>query len=1433
MTAKKKLTRSSDKTSAPGAYPATPGQVQVDSALSDELGREDSVTHGHEDILKRLEDQTEKLNLIPDLLNSLEHVFERIAALEQAQAKDVMHETPNKDKGKDRVLDDIDVGMFQQFHSFAGEAEAEKDLKREDEFVLKQEFTSDNAVVSKTLLKQVPNFGSDTSPSKLYEFFAKLDAYFNAAKLDESDKVVLASSKLVSTANVWWRAQLRMNKAPTTWFGFKEELKASFTPPEHQRAVRLSLQKLKQTGSVKQYIDKFNAIRLQLEKCSKEEEEDNFYNGLKESIRQLVASNADNMSSLIKMQLAAVRVEGESSSSRRDDSVGLVGTVVVVCQFCDKKGHDAKRCWKIPGNKPAKKQNGQKVGKKTDNKKTEDNSNSSEEKDGPIHEGAVAASVLERNQWILDTGASISMTPKKEQLESYTHGYFGGVKIGDGRILPSVGKGEMSLTLDGVEFKLADVLHVPKLEYQLISLRRLLHDNETKALVEPDCLTIFSSSDSDTPVSIQVNAENGTFKVKNDDHQAFISAMVWHKRMGHLGMRNVKALTKVAEGVVIDSKSDAINCETCPLANASVQPFPESQNRANEALELIHSDVMGPFSTYSLNKKKYIVTFIDDKTRYAWIDFVEHKSETFEAFKRFKAVAELQYNKKIKILRTDNGGEYCSNEFESFLTHCGIIHQKTVPYTPEQNGRAERFNRTLMEKVRAMLLETSFPRYFWAELASTACYLYNRSPHSAIDMTPFEAINGMKPNLRHLRVIGCRCFSLIKDGSNDKLSQRSQEARLVGYDEKTKGFRLWNGNRIYVARDVKFHEDIIPTRTPDAAPTEDEELTETSDFEPESEYEFSQDSTHTQLQISDGDAIADITDASDTILQDSSDVEPSTVASEARVAEVRSSTSVKTQPDNFQDIEWGPYGLALVATESEPKTIRQAFNSTKATEWKKAVQSEYDSLMKNETWELCTLPKDRKAITNRWVFKVKHNPDGSVNKYKARLVARGFNQVYGLDYDETFAPVAKLTSIRVLISLALSVANCKIHQMDVQTAFLYGELSEEIYMEIPDGVGLDNEKNAGKVCKLKKSLYGLKQAPRCWNEKLHKFLVKIGFTQLETDHAFYKKQGVIIAVYVDDLLIVANDADAATVKAQLMAEFVMTDLGIMSHYLGMKLTFNFEKRTAVISQKHYIEDILNRFNLSDMKEYKTPMDHNNKMCKFEDSADCDQRQYQAMVGCVMFLMLCTRPDIAFAVGKLSQYSAAPKRPHLEAVKHLFGYLKATKDYCLVFDGNHKLNLSGYVDSDWSSCLDTRRSTSGYFFTLGSAAISWKSQKQRTVTLSSAEAEYVAQSVSVQEAIWLKSFVNEVGMLDDANKPVTIFSDSQSAIALAKNPVHHQRTKHIDIRHHFIREAIQNGQIEMKYVKTQENPADILTKPLPGPLHVLHSKSLGLLQSEEH
>jgi hypothetical protein len=292
-------------------------------------------------------------------------------------------------------------------------------------------------------------------------------------------------------------------------------------------------------------------------------------------------------------------------------------------------------------------------------------------------------------------------------------------------------------------------------------------------------------------------------------------------------------------------------------------------------------------------------------------------------------------------------------------------------------------------------------------------------------------------------------------------------------------------------------------------------------------------------------------------------------------------------------------------------------------------------------------------------------------------------------------------------------------------------------MEIPEGVGLEKERELGKVCRLKKSLYGLKQAPRCWNIKLHTYLEKIGFTQLETDHAFYKQDGIIVAVYVDDLLIVANDQDAAKVKEQLMAEFTMTDLGIMSHYLGMKVTFNFTAKTAVMSQTHYIEDILKKFNLSEMKEYKTPMEHSNKLCKFEESEACDQRQYQAMIGCVMFLMLCTRPDIAFAVGKLSQYSANPKKPHLEAVKHLYGYLKGTKELNLMFNGNSDLKLVGFVDSDWSSCLDTRRSTSGYCFSLGSAVISWKSQKQKTVTLSSAEAETVWLSEDELFSIILK------------------------------------------------------------------------------------------------
>lgn len=495
-----------------------------------------------------------------------------------------------------------------------------------------------------------------------------------------------------------------------------------------------------------------------------------------------------------------------------------------------------------------------------------------------------------------------------------------------------------------------------------------------------------------------------------------------------------------------------------------------------------------------------------------------------------------------------------------------------------------------------------------------------------------------------------------------------------------------------------------------------------------------------------------------------------------------------------------------------PQTYKEAIESPDSESWKEAMKEEMKSLKENNTFTLTDLPEGSNLVGGCWVYTVKEGPDSS-KSYKARYVAKGYSQVKGIDYKETFAPTANLTSLRVLMQIAVE-CNLILHQMDVKTAYLNAPIECDIYMEQAEGFEVPSESETKLVYKLNKSLYGLKQSGRNWNSVLHNFLLENDFVQSSVDHCVYINQGendmTVILVWVDDLIIAASSEKLLSdVKQKLKSRFNMKDLGKLSYFLGIE----FEQRddVVVVSQKKYLCKMLERYQMFDSKPRSTPCEQ-----KIEgDGRELDDpKKYQEVVGSLIYAMVCTRPDICWTVTKLSQYMSKPLEEHWVAVKHVLRYLKGTLDYQLCYRKcNDGLSLVGYSDADWASSTDDRRSISGYCFSLSSAGplISWKSRKQPTVALSSCEAEYMALAAAVQESLYLKQLMCDFGMHECKDKPVLIFEDNQGTIALAKDPINHQRTKHIDIRYHFIRTELNSRKILIKYCPTTDMVADVMTK----------------------
>ncbi|SMY29126.1 unnamed protein product [Zymoseptoria tritici ST99CH_1A5] len=517
----------------------------------------------------------------------------------------------------------------------------------------------------------------------------------------------------------------------------------------------------------------------------------------------------------------------------------------------------------------------------------------------------------------------------------------------------------------------------------------------------------------------------------------------------------------------------------------------------------------------------------------------------------------------------------------------------------------------------------------------------------------------------------------------------------------------------------------------------------------------------------------------------------------------------------------------------EPRNRREALRLPDAKLWEESMKSEYNSLLENDTWEIVPRPTDRKVLGSRWVFKRKLGPKGTVAKRKSRFVVKGYSQVYGLDFDETYASTVKAPSYRLLFA-AQAKYGWKCHQMDIVTAFLNGDVEHDIYIELPEGFPAPD----GMCAKLNRSLYGLKQSSRLWYLRLRVFLESIGWKACNNDQSvFMHPDGMYMTVYVDDLLIFGPDeSKIAAVKAQLSQEFKMTDLGRCAYYLGIHV----QQRTngdVHLHQSNYLQQIAEKFDLQDSTSLSTPMDSRGKLLLNNSKKRTihDIRRYQAKVGSCMYGMIETRPDIAKSVGVVSQFNSNSDDKHEGAVDRIISYLNGTKDLGLLYrhqsgEENRDLDLHMFVDSDWAGDPNERKSTTGWTAMFAGAAISWASKKQTSIALSTMEAEYIAASEAAKEAVWLRNFINELN-LPDKIVSVPLYIDNDAALRLSRNPEDHKRAKHIDLRHNYVRWVVTEGIVDTIRVDSKNNTADVLTKPLPEADFLRHVQGLGMTGSD--
>ncbi len=588
-----------------------------------------------------------------------------------------------------------------------------------------------------------------------------------------------------------------------------------------------------------------------------------------------------------------------------------------------------------------------------------------------------------------------------------------------------------------------------------------------------------------------------------------------------------------------------------------------------------------------------------------------------------------------------------------------------------------------------MLVSSSASDNLWGEAILSACHLQNRIPYKKAGITPYEIWKGYPPNLKYLKVWGCLAKVMLPEPKKRKIGSKTSDCMFIGYAEHSAAYRflvlrsdVLDCNTIIETKNAEFFEHIFPLKKEkiSRAPT-DENIPE------------------------------------------------------HQVEDLRRSKRKRKESSFGHD-----FYTYLV---DDPITFKQAIYSKESVFWKEAIQNEIDSILQNQTWDLVDLPPGAKPIGCKWIFKRKLKPDGSVDKYKARLVAKGFTQKENVDYFDTFAPVSRISSIRVLFALA-SVHKLIIHQMDVKTAFLNGDLQEEIYMVQPEGYVVFGQET--KVCKLRKSLYGLKQAPKQWHEKFDQVLLGNNFSTTGVDKCVYTKleggECVIISLYVDDMLIFGTTLEIVEhTKSFLSSQFDMKDLGEASVILGVKIIR--KESCLMLSQEHYVEKLLMKFNYFEVTPVSTPYDANTQLKKNKGESVA-QQEYAQIIGSLMHLMNFTRPDIAYAVCRLSRYTQNPNEEHWNALVRIMKYLKGTMKCGIMYSGFPAV-LEGYSDANWISDSDETKSTSGYIFTLGGGAVSWKSSKQTIIARSTMESEFIALEMAGSEAEWLKNFLADISL----------------------------------------------------------------------------------------
>jgi hypothetical protein len=858
-----------------------------------------------------------------------------------------------------------------------------------------------------------------------------------------------------------------------------------------------------------------------------------------------------------------------------------------------------------------------------------------------------------------------------------------------------------------------------------------------------------------------------------------------HTRLGHLHKERILELSRREDSTfeIADPEAKLV-CIPCILAKSKRRAQDKKASRPLEHIgQVVSGDMSGKISPSS-SGARYASVMVDHYSGYTDVRF--HADKSAAGFGQhvldFCQFIKVQTGNDVKIFRSDAGTECLDENLRDRLREQGVQQEVTAPDYQAGNGRTERKMRTLAEAMRAMMKSRRIPGRYWAHAARTACYIQNRTLPSpgAPDKVPHELIFGAKPDLSQIKEFGVKCLEHVH-GKPPKLADKATWGVFLGYEEGRDGFLVMRptGRTAFSASVAFLDEDGGPDLEGGA-----DRLLEEVEYEDMSEDE------------AEGDEAPAIE------------------------ASLRRNPHRLARPEAFV--------AKLVTNGSDSPTLYEAIHGPDKDMWLPALEKEVQAMMTKGVLEPVDRPADRSAkiIGSKMVMRIKRDADGNPAKHKARWTAQGFTQRPGVDYDETYAPTAHFNVLLTLLAVA-SQKGMHLHQMDVDNAYLNAPIQEELYLRPPPEL---QDRWPGKVLRIRKAIYGLRQSANEWFEVFSAALMELGWQQADSDPCLFsrKRDGEFeyLAIYVDDMVIAtATEKAMGRAKEEIAGKFQVKDLGELQFLLGIRVRYDRAKRFILLDQKAHINRMLDFYLPNDQTKYRTPMARAAEIPDLaEEPCPALTSRYQSIIGSLQYVAQRTRPDITATVGILARFVAAPRTEHMKLAERILGYLRQTVDTCLDISCNGSFEMDAFSDSDWAGDIHGRKSTSGHLIRVGGAPVGWGSRKQSTVALSATEAEYVAMGECAAEAMSIVSTLRDLGL--DTTQWI-IRCDNEAAVHVANGSSTRRRLKHIDVKHHFLRDLAKQGTMIIQPVRSKDNLADLFTKPLSRDAHWQLAHNIGI------